>query len=404
MSLNKILESFSKGEIDKETAKELIHSFYGKSKSAPATETQGKPTAGPLPEERGDRTESLKRALASFRKSKNLDGLLKASTDIMHQLAENVPSQLERLRENVPSQLERLRENVLHDISVAGVASNVKGITSKLSIFRSFSVSEDSAVEENMAIGSQWFAVKFDRHADVRQNKFTAVQFSEVAAVQSNLCSNLISLSRWSNVSLQECKVEENRFSRMTFSDVSIAESDFTENKVQKSEFAQTVVNASRLAGNQFSGVMFRECEFDECDIQGVEFENCHFEECSFTRVEVNAGKPVRIANRNLTGRAFANIHSAEELLAAFETQAHDTVPPARPAEPEEREAPVAEPAAKDAIAADHHADDAHERPKEGAPRRHRGPRGGQSGSFRSQPQRGPAREKPSSGEPRKRR
>lgn len=314
MSLNKILDSFSKGEIDRDKAKEMIHGIFkasaaGPSRTAQPAKEQQASHAEPEISENIEGNEAWRRALNSLRKSKNIDGILRASSDFVQQLAGSVPGQIEKFR-----------DNILHDVNVAGVTSNIKGMTSKLSIFRSFTVGEDCRVSDNLAVGSQWFAVRLDKHADVRHNKFTAVQYSEVAIVQSDLCKNLVSLSRWANMTIEEAKIEDNRFSRMTFSDVSITESDFTENKVQKSEFSQTVVNGSRIARNIFNGVTLSECEFDGCDIRGLEFENCHFEECTFSGIEVDAAKPVHIANKRLTGRTLSDLRSVEAFLAALDT------------------------------------------------------------------------------------
>ena len=279
MDLNSILEEVARGKMGPNTARKLIDKLDKKmgGKSAPhsegskrdssATGTPGdQKAAGPQESEASDSKEGFRNAFDRLKKSVHIDELIKISSGIVHQIAENMPNQIEKIQENFSANLNTL-----------GFSANNNGVESRLSVFRTFHVSSDSQVAENQVVGSQWFGVNFAETAEVKKNKFAAVQFSEVAIVRSNLCSNNMSLSRLSNVTLQEARFESNRISRTTFSDVSITEADFTNNKLVKSEFAQTVINGSRLAGNQFVGVDFTECEFDGCDIQGILFENCKF-------------------------------------------------------------------------------------------------------------------------------
>jgi uncharacterized protein YjbI with pentapeptide repeats len=295
MEINKILESLAKGEISRERAKELINELYAK----PGAGSEGS----------GDSSgDSIKRAFERVKKSRNIDDFIKVSSGLVHQIAENMPEKIERFQ-----------ENVLSDMNIAGFSANIKGISSKFSLFRSFQVSSDCAVSDNQAVGCQWFAVQFDKKAEIVANKFTAVQLTEVAVVQSNFSRNTFSLSRVSNVTLREAKVESNRLSRSTLSDAAMTESDFTENRLSKSEFAQTVFNGSRINKNTFNAATFRECDFESCDIQGVEFENCRFEECAFNEIVVTDGTSCRIADKTVVGKTFSACKTFAELLAAIE-------------------------------------------------------------------------------------
>jgi uncharacterized protein YjbI with pentapeptide repeats len=311
MEINKILESVAKGEISRERAKELIHELYarpGVGGSSRPTEQKGQaPSVG---EGLGDASsgDSIKRAFERVKKSRNIDDFIKVSSGLVHQIAENMPEKIERFQ-----------ENVLSDMNIAGFSANIKGISSKFSLFRSFQVNPDCTVSDNQAVGCQWFAVQFDKKAEIVANKFTAVQLTEVAVVQSNFSRNTLSLSRVSNVTLREAKVESNRLSRSTLSDAAMTESDFTDNRLSKSEFAQTVFNGSRVSKNSFAASTFRECDFESCDIQGVEFENCRFEECAFNEIVVSGGASCRIADKTVVGKTFTACKTFAELLAAIE-------------------------------------------------------------------------------------
>ena len=308
MELSKILDSFSRGDINKDKARELIQRAYGKAsakyheiREQGEKEFDSSETAG----------QSFRKAIRKIKETKNIDEFLKVSSGIAHQIAEKMPGEIEKLQ-----------ENVLNDMSIAGFSANIKGVTSKFTIFRNFEVETECAVSDNLAVGSQWFAVKFSGKAEVLKNKFTAVQLSEVAVTQSNFCGNPLALSRVSNVSLQQARMEDNKLTRSTLSDASFTESDFTGNKLLKSEFAQTVINASRIASCHFSEASFRECDFESCNIEGIEFEHCRFEECSFQGVDFQLTEPRKISGCTLVGKTFQNCHSFDAFLKLIENPA----------------------------------------------------------------------------------
>ena len=321
MDLNSILEEVARGKLDPKSARKLIEKLgakvSSKNQESKRDAKQGNGLAesaeragGPADDlDASESKELFKSAFDRLKKSVHIEELIKISSGIVHQIAENMPNQFEKIQENFSANLNTL-----------GFSANNNGVESRLSVFRTFNVSPDSLVAENQVVGSQWFGVNFAETAEVKKNKFAAVQFSEVSIVRSNLCSNNMSLSRLSNVTLQEARFESNRISRTTFSDVSITEADFTNNKLAKSEFAQTVLNGSRLSGNQFIGVDFTECEFDACDIQGILFENCNFRECAFHKIEINGTEPVKISNKSFHGKSVSNCNSVEKLLAALES------------------------------------------------------------------------------------
>jgi uncharacterized protein YjbI with pentapeptide repeats len=325
MELSKILDSFARGDINKDKARDLIHAAYGKA-SAKFHEIREQ---GEKEFDSADSAgQSFRKAFRKIKESKNIDEFLKVSSGIAHQIAEKMPGEIEKLQ-----------ENVLNDMSIAGFSANIKGVASKFTIFRNFEVEPECAVAENLAVGSQWFAVTFSGKAEVLRNKLTAVQLSEVVVAQSNFCGNNLALSRISNVTLQQARMEDNKLSRSTLSDASLTESDFTGNKLTKSEFAQTVFNASRIANSQFSGASFRECDFDACNIEGIEFENCHFEECSFNGVEILLPEPKKISGCSVVGKTFQNCHSFDAFLKLIDkpaSQAHE-------ADVSEKSAPVSE-------------------------------------------------------------
>jgi uncharacterized protein YjbI with pentapeptide repeats len=258
----------------------------------------------------GDGREVLATAFDKLRKNVHVDELLKISSGLVQQIAENMPGQIEKFHEN-------LSHNI-GSINALGFSAGTPGVDAKLSVFRTFHVGADSEVEGNQVVGSQWFGVNFDDRAVVRDNKFTAVQFSEVAALRSTLSGNTLGLSRLSNVTLEEARVAENRISRSTFSDVSFTESDLEKCRLVKSEISQTVLNASRLSECSFDAASFAECEFDSCELVGVTFENCSFRECSFEEVQFTAQEPLKIVGVTLTGRTFHRIRSAKSFQEAL--------------------------------------------------------------------------------------
>ncbi len=304
MDLNKVLESFARGEINKEKAREMIHAAYSKM-SAKAHELREEGEKGAdASESAGD---SFRKAFDKIKKTKNIDDFLKVSSGLVHQIAEKVPGEIEKIQ-----------ENVLSDMNIAGFSANIKGVTSKFSIFRGFEVDKNCDVEENLAVGSQWFAVRFSNRAEVLKNKFTAVQLSEVDVGKSSFLSNNVALSRISNVTLAQSRIDANRISRATLSDVSMTDSDFKNGALVKSEFAQTVINGTRFAKCQFVESTLRECDFDDCNLQGVVFENCRLEECSFSDVQVTCDTVRTISEQVVVGRAVSGVRTFEELVAAL--------------------------------------------------------------------------------------
>ena len=296
IDLNEILSAVAKGRLSATDAKAQIEKAFGR-----------RPEKVDRPEAPEGVKESLIFAFDKFRKSVHVDELLKMSSGLVHQIAENMPGQFERFQENLSHNFGAM--------NALGFSAGTPGVDAKLSVFRTFHVGADALVEANQVVGSQWFGVNFDDAAEVRSNKFTAVQFSEVAVLRSTLDSNNLGLSRLSNVTFQESRIAENRLSRSTFSDVSLVESDFEKCRLVKSEISQTVINSSRLFECTLDGTSFAECEFDGCDLEGVTFENCSFRECAFEGVELSAGESVRIVGINLTGRSFRRVRSMADFL-----------------------------------------------------------------------------------------
>lgn len=215
--------------------------------------------------------------------------------------------------------LKKLQENLTQNLPPIGFSANIAGIESKLSIFRAVHVSSDSSIVDNYIIGSQWFGVEFVKTAEIKKNKFTAVQLSEFAVICSNFNDINASLARFSNSTIQESRFEQNKISRSIWSDISITESDFTENLITKSNFSGTVINSSRLAKLNFNHVEFRDCEFDKCNIEGLEFENCEFRDCSFNNIHLNLKEPLKISERNIFGKTISNCKTEEEFLNALD-------------------------------------------------------------------------------------
>lgn len=301
--LDSILKAVAKGKMDVEKAKVLIEKNYVLKKEKKEFNSNVEHNSFSQETQKEDTQEGLKTAFEKLKKSVNLEELLKISSHLVHQISENMP------------QIEKIQENISNNFQPFGFSPNIVGLDSKLSVFRALHVSADSLVKDNQVVGSQWFGVDFSDHSEIRNNKFTAVQFSELAVIKTDFCLSVYSLARLSNVILQEARLENNKFSRTAFSDVSISESDFTENQLIKSDFSELTIKTSRLTRVQFTNVDFSDCEFEDCDIQGIEFENCKFKECLFTKLQLVLTKPLKISGCNCVGKNFQGCQSAEEFL-----------------------------------------------------------------------------------------
>lgn len=300
--LDTILQAVAKGKMDINKAKVLIEKNYTLKKEK-KTSSSSNSNGFTNDAQKEDSQEGLKTAFEKLKKSVNIEELLKISSNLVQQISENMP------------QIEKIQENISNNFQPIGFSPNIVGLESKLSVFRAFHVSEDTHLKDNRVVGSQWFGVDFSDHSDIRNNKFTAVQFTELAVIKSDFSLSTYSLARLSNVVLQEARLESNKFSRTTFSDVTIMESDFTENIVAKSDFSELTIKSSRLTQLQFSSVEFSECEFEDCDIQGIEFENCKFKECLFSKLQLVLAQPMKISGCNCVGKNFQDCQSAEEFL-----------------------------------------------------------------------------------------
>ncbi len=311
VDLESILEEVSKGKMNVEKAKTLIEKNYVLKKQKRDSYSENSTTYSQNP--RDETHEGLKSAFEKLKKTVNIEELLKISSNLVHQISENMPH------------IDKIQENISNNLQPFGFSPNISGLNSRLSVFRAFHVSSDSIVKENQVVGSQWFGVNFSESAVIKNNKFTAVQFSELAVMRSDFCSSNFSLARLSNVTLQEARLENNKFSRATLSDVSISESDFTENHVVKSDFSETSIRGSRFTRMLFTSSDFQDCEFDSCDIQGIEFENCKFKECVFTKLHLILKEPIKISGCNCIGKNISGCHTAEEFLEILNSPSHDS-------------------------------------------------------------------------------
>lgn len=283
-NLEILLEEVAHGKVSVNKAKSKIEKYYTLLKASKSELKKEKP--------------KLSKAFDAIKKSMHLEDVLKMSTQFVQQISENVP---QKLQENFGPQI--------------GFSSKIQGIDSKLSVFRAVEVPPGSEVEDNQVVGSQWFGVSFYDNCHVKQNKFTAIQMTELILRQSDFCRCQLSLSRMSHVTMQEACFSDNKISLSTWSDVSITESDFTLNKLGRCDFSGMVVNGSRFSRLSFSNVNFKDCEFDSCDIQGIEFENCEFKDCSFSQIQAVSEKAIKVSGRRFVGKQFSQCQSVEEFL-----------------------------------------------------------------------------------------
>ncbi|WP_158997483.1 pentapeptide repeat-containing protein [Pigmentibacter ruber] len=312
IELDSILKAVAKGKMDVEKAKLLIEKNYVL-KKANKYKSDFDNNTNNFDAQKEESQEGLKTAFEKLKKTVNLEELLKISSNLVQQISENMP------------QIEKIQENISSNFQPIGFSPNIVGLDAKLSVFRALHVSSDSQVKDNQVVGSQWFGVDFSDHSEVRNNKFTAVQFSELAVIKTDFCLSTYSLARLSNVTLQEARLENNKFSRTTFSDVTISESDFTENQLIKSDFSELTIKTSRLTRINFNGVDFSDCEFEDCDIQGIEFENCKFKECLFTKLHLVLSQPIKISGCNCVGKNFQGCQTAEEFLELINSPYNDS-------------------------------------------------------------------------------
>ncbi len=245
--------------------------------------------------------DKLKNAFDKFKKSVNLEEFLKKSSQLVHQISDQIS-------ESIP---QKIQEN----FSPIGFSAKSDGVDAKLSVFRAIQVSSENTVEDNQVVGCQWFGVSILDKCEVKHNKFMAMQLTEFSLSRSDLCDSAFSLSRMSHVTLQEACFVKNRISLSTWSDASITESDFTENILSRSDFSGTVINSSRLSKLSLVNVNFKDCEFDSCDIQGFAFDNCEFKDCSFSQIAAVAPILLKISGCRFVGKHFSGCNSAEEFV-----------------------------------------------------------------------------------------
>lgn len=309
--LESVLEAVSKGKMNVENAKKLIEKNYilKKRKTNHSFDDSEVNTYN----NKDESNESFKIAFEKLKKTVSIDEIIKKSSNIMHQISENV------------LHIDKIQENIANNFQTIGFSSNISGLESKLSVFRAFKVSTDCVIKENQVVGSQWFGIYFTENSQIKNNKFTAVQFSELTISCSDFCHSNLSLARLSHVILKEARIEHNKFSRATLSDVSVSESDFTENCVVKSDFSETIIHASRLTKMIFTNVDFQDCEFHSCDIQGIEFENCKFKECYFSNLQLVLKEPIKISGCNCIGKNITGCYTIEKFIEILNLPNNDS-------------------------------------------------------------------------------
>lgn len=301
--LELILQEVSKGSMNVQKAKNLIEKNYELKKQKISEHGEFNQTY------KEGNQEGFKSAFEKLKKTVNIDELIKFSSHFVYQISENIP------------QIEKIQENITNNFQNVGFSPNINGLDSKFSVFRAVSVCTDSHIVNNMVVASQWFGVQFLENAIFKNNKFTAVQFSEVSVFRSDFCVSNFSLARLSNVSFHEARLENNKFSRTTLSDLKIKESDFTENQIVKCDFSEMSIRASRLNCMTMTNVDIQDCEFDSCDIQGVEFENCKFKECIFSNLLVVTDEPIKISNCHVSGKNISGCQTIQEFLSLLNSQ-----------------------------------------------------------------------------------
>lgn len=305
MSLESILEAVAKGKIAPTEAKEQIKKFLDGNKSSSA---QDEVKSEASQEESAEtKMESLKGAFDKFKKSVHFDELLKKSSGMVSQIADSMPK---------PIADKLSKASTLNNFAFS---SQTRGVESKLSIFRAFQSTDDSAISDNQVVGSQWFGVDISDSSEMKNNRFTAVQMSELAISKSNLNTNAISLSRLSNLSFTNSKFTDNKVARSTYSDVTLSDSQFVANRVNKTGFARTVLNESRVTNNTFFASDISDCEFEHCDIQDLEFENCSFRECTFSGLSLQSRDTSNaIRNIHVQGKTVSGCKTIESFLEAL--------------------------------------------------------------------------------------
>lgn len=284
--LKSVLQSVSDGQMTTEKAKEWIEKSYINQKSEDSE------------------TQSSKSPFEKLKKTVGFDEFFKISTQFVQQLSETIPG-MNKLQENLTSPL--------------GFCAKVTGVESKLSIFRNIEVSKDSTVSNNLLTGSQWSGVQFTENAEIKENKFMVVQFTDIGVVRSDLCRSHFTLTRLNQTHLQEARFEFNKLTRCTFGNVSIKEADFTQNILNKCDLSHVSLTSTRLSKLMLTNTKMHGCEFSSCDIQGIEFENCDWQDCSFQRLKLVAPAGFKISNQKLVGIKLSNCQSVEEFLAAVE-------------------------------------------------------------------------------------
>lgn len=320
MSLDSILEAVASGRLSTKAAEAQI-------KALMAEEDAASPTMSDVPEHDG-----IKGAIERLKKNVHIDEFIKKGSDVMHQLSENMHRPFDKM--TLPAHLNEL-----------AFSSHNQGVESKLSLFRAFEVSKCSTMLANHVIGSQWFGVTIQETSELKDNRFTAVQLSEIAITKSHFNDNNLSLSRLSNLTVQDAQFNDNKIARSTLSDVSISEGEFTSNKVTKSALAQTMFNESRVTNTTFLGCDIKDCEFESCEIQGVTFENCTFNECTFSRVKLISLEKLVIRNQTVVGKTLHNCKTAEAFLEGLVNSVEERKPVSKgpaPVEVEVKEAPKA--------------------------------------------------------------
>lgn len=251
----------------------------------------------------GENKDKLKNAFNKFKKSVNLDDLLKISTQLVQQISGNVPQKIQ------------------DKFSPLDFSAKMEGVESKFSIFRDIHVTRDNLVENNQVIGCQWFGVSLNEKCEVKNNKFLAMQLTKFSITQSDMQNSQLSLSRMLHVTLQEACFVKNKISLSTWLDTNITESDFNENTLSRSDFSGTVINSSRISKIKFVQVNFKDCEFDSCDIQGIEFEDCEFKDCFFSHIQAVSLTPIKISGCRFVGKQFSGCKSVEEFIAFLNTR-----------------------------------------------------------------------------------
>jgi uncharacterized protein YjbI with pentapeptide repeats len=255
-------------------------------------------------------------------KSKELDAILQKlqNKEIDRDSALEQIEKLTTFGFNVQTQVDKLTQKFQTQLSArfGHVSFSLQGFHPSLSVFRNFSVEENSIVELNTCAGSHFQDSTFTYHSVVSKNSFYGVNIQELELNRAELTQTKFALSKVHKLEIEGSGVHQNQIQKSNLQSFVLVDSLLKNSKIVGSTISHTHFKNSRLNNLSLSDSFLVHCEMIESNLENLEFSNCKFEQCVFKNIKIKnkkqgASAHIQIEKFKIDGICAVNLNLSGE-------------------------------------------------------------------------------------------